>query len=207
MHGRALSKTRYSLTSPCGHLYNMDTSLLQTVRLVQKSQKSHIPYLYNKDTSVKWTLGSVPLVSVLKRFDCTKQEKENNMSDHSLMLCLYGKTLSQVHVEGSLAYPNYRHWANFSYIFWQNVANCLHEKQKVGSATTSCKNVETLSGKNNLSCFKSLLVAGLGDIILTSLLPPIQSYSSKFWAWSCIASNFDKGWRWGSQAQDHGQAI
>ena len=23
------------------------------------------------DTSVKWTLGSVPLVSVLKRFDCT----------------------------------------------------------------------------------------------------------------------------------------
>ena len=109
IHGRALSKTRYSLTSPCGHLYNMDTSLLQTVRLVQKSQKSHIPYLYNKDTSVKWTLGSVPLVSVLKRFDCTKQEKENNMSDHSLMLCLYGKTLSQVHVEGSLTYPSYRH--------------------------------------------------------------------------------------------------
>ena len=28
-------------------------------------------------------------------------------------------------------------------------------------ATTSCKNVETLSRKNNLSCFKSLLVTGL----------------------------------------------
>ena len=28
-------------------------------------------------------------------------------------------------------------------------------------ASTSCKNVETLSRKNNLSCFKSLLVTGL----------------------------------------------
>ena len=39
----------------------------------QKCQKSYIPYLYNTDTwsSVKWTLGSVPLVSVLKRFHCT----------------------------------------------------------------------------------------------------------------------------------------
>ena len=36
----------------------------------QKCQKSYISYLYNMDTSVKWTLGSVPLVSVLKRFDC-----------------------------------------------------------------------------------------------------------------------------------------
>ena len=63
-------------------------------------------------------------------------------------------------------------------------------------ATTSCKNVETLpQNKNDLSCFKSLLVTGLWDIILTSLLPPIQSCSSKFWVWFCIASNFDKGWR------------
>ena len=37
----------------------------------QKCQKSYIPYLYNTDTSVKRTLGSVPLVSVLKRFDST----------------------------------------------------------------------------------------------------------------------------------------
>ena len=36
----------------------------------QKCQKSYIPYFYNTDTSVKRTLGSVPLVSVLKRFDC-----------------------------------------------------------------------------------------------------------------------------------------
>ena len=27
--------------------------------------------------------------------------------------------------------------------------------------------------------------------------PPIQSCSSKFWAWSCVASNFEKGWRGG----------
>ena len=73
------------------------------------------------------------------------------------------------------------------------------EKQKKDeqwrTRTTSCKNVETLPRKNDLSCFKSLLVTSLWDILLTSLLPPIQSCSSKFWAWSCIASNFDKGWR------------
>ena len=36
----------------------------------QKCQKSYVPYLCNKDTSVKRTLGSVPLVFVIKRFDC-----------------------------------------------------------------------------------------------------------------------------------------
>ena len=65
------------------------------------------------------------------------------------------------------------------------------------TCTTSCKNVETFPQKNELSSFKSLLVTRLWDtcIILTSLLPLMQSCSSKFWAWSCIASNFDKGWR------------
>ena len=37
-------------------------------------------------------------------------------------------------VEGSLAYPSYPGRANFSYISLQNLANRLHEKQKVGSA-------------------------------------------------------------------------
>ena len=36
----------------------------------QKSQKSYIPYLYNTDTSIKRTIGSVPVMSVLKRFNC-----------------------------------------------------------------------------------------------------------------------------------------
>ena len=62
-------------------------------------------------------------------------------------------------------------------------------------ATTSCKNAETLPRKNDFSCFKSLLVTGLWDITLTSLLPHFQSCCSKFWVRSCIASNFDKGWR------------
>ena len=62
----------YSLTSPYGHLYNTDTSLLRTVVLVPEIRKPYIPYLYNTDTSVKRTLGSVPLVSVLKRFDCIR---------------------------------------------------------------------------------------------------------------------------------------
>ena len=50
----------------------LQTSLYQFV-WSQKCQKSYIPYLYNTDTSVKRTLGSIPLVSVLKRFDCTFQ--------------------------------------------------------------------------------------------------------------------------------------
>ena len=37
----------------------------------QKCKNTYIPYLYNTDTSVKRTNGSVPLVSVLKRFDCS----------------------------------------------------------------------------------------------------------------------------------------
>ena len=53
--------SQYSLNSPYGHLYNMDTSLSRTVRLVPEMPKIiYITYLYNTDTSVKWTLGSVP---------------------------------------------------------------------------------------------------------------------------------------------------
>ena len=37
-------------------------------------------------------------------------------------------------VERSPAYPSYPRRTNFSYIFLQNVANCLHVKKKVGSA-------------------------------------------------------------------------
>ena len=70
------------------------------------------------------------------------------------------------------------------------------------SATTSCINVETLRRKNYLSCFKSLLVTGLWDIIMISLLPPIQSCSLKLWALSCIATNFHKGRR-----RDHKHKI
>ena len=69
-------------------------------------------------------------------------------------------------------------------------------KEVAYGATTSCKNVvETVGRKNDLSSFKSLLVTGLWYIVLTSPLPFIQSCFSKFWAWSCIASSFDKGWR------------
>ena len=45
---------------------------------------------------------------------------------------LYEEKLSRV--EGSPAYPSYTGRANFSYISLQNLANRLHEKQKVGSA-------------------------------------------------------------------------
>ena len=54
----------------------MDISIMPTLLYYgqfiwsQKSQKLYIPYLYNTNTSVKWTLGSIPWMSVLKRFDC-----------------------------------------------------------------------------------------------------------------------------------------
>ena len=51
----------------------------------QKSQESYIPYLYNTDSSVKWTLGSVPLVSVLKRFYCIEVFKEPRLSTHKIL--------------------------------------------------------------------------------------------------------------------------
>ena len=38
-HPRALSWCVYSLNSPFGHLYNTDTSLLRTVRLVPEMPK------------------------------------------------------------------------------------------------------------------------------------------------------------------------
>ena len=40
-------------------------------------------YLYNTDTSVKRILGSAPLVSVLKRFDCVPKGKD----------CIWGRSL------------------------------------------------------------------------------------------------------------------
>ena len=94
-----------------------------------------------------------------------------------------------------------------SLIFWRirNEDNCPDYTTKLlprnsdlrsdSRATTTYKNAETLPRKNDHSCFKPLPITGLWDIILTFLLPPIQSCSSKFWVWSCTASNFDKGWR------------
>ena len=69
---------------------------------------------------------------------------------------------------------------------------CLILKLQPVAKTCS---VGTLRRENDLSCFKSQLVTGLWAKILTSLLPSIQRCSSRFWAWSCIASSFDKGWR------------
>ena len=38
---------------------------------------------------------------------------------------------NQSQVDGSLAYPSYRGWANFPYISLKDLANRLQEKQKV----------------------------------------------------------------------------
>ena len=61
--------------------------------------------------------------------------------------------------------------------FYFSGCKILHTVEK---ATTSCKNVETLSRKNNLSCFKSLLVTGLWDKILTFPLPPLKVVPPSF---------------------------
>ena len=59
----------------------------------QKCQKPYIPYLYNTDTSVKRTIGSVPLVSVLKRFDCTFQMASDLI--HAIGKSRFGFRISQ----------------------------------------------------------------------------------------------------------------
>ena len=70
-------------------------------------------------------------------------------------------------------------------------------------ATISCKNVETLPENQPF-----LLQIAPGHRSVTSLLPPIQSCCSKIWAWSCIASNFYKGWKGDHKHKiDHGQVI
>ena len=51
---------------------------------------------------------------------------------HTGTKSLDGEKLSRI--EGLRAYPSYPGRANFSYISLQNLANRLHEKQKVGSA-------------------------------------------------------------------------
>ena len=56
----------------------------------QKCQKSYILYLYNTDTFVKRTLGSVPLVSILKRFNCSYFEimrAYSSEGNHGSRLC------------------------------------------------------------------------------------------------------------------------
>ena len=63
----------------------------------------------------------------------TLLNKESEGSPQGLNLGpVYMEKLSRV--EGSPAYPSYPGRANFSYISLQNLANRLHEKQKVGSA-------------------------------------------------------------------------
>ena len=60
------------------------------------------------------------------------KERIHDICQTRLRPRLYGEKLSRV--EGSPAYPSYPGRANFSYISLQNLANRLHEKQKVGSA-------------------------------------------------------------------------
>ena len=61
-------------------------------------------------------------------------------------------------------------------------------------ATTSCKIVETLS---RIRSFLLQVAAGHRSVRYNTDLPP-PSHSKlnlQVWVWSCIANNFDKGWR------------
>ena len=67
----------------------------------QRCQKSYIPCLYNTDISVKRTTGSVPLVSILRRFDC-------NLFNHFLTvftLATPGKKSVSKEIGGSVRRP------------------------------------------------------------------------------------------------------
>ena len=131
-----------------------------------------------------WMLKAMPKRNLGQKELCPILTQEDSRLGDGVWceVSLFPPTCTHLHIYPSLQYislhlpRNLKAW-NFTLV-----------------ATTSCKNVETLPRKNDLFCFKSLLVAGLWDIILTSLLPPIQSCSSI------------RG-RGTSQAQDHGQAV
>ena len=86
------------------------------------------------------TMGGTTICKVQLTFSCiltgyeTKQKCDllNSATRDTLRPRLYGEKFSWV--EGSPAYPSYPGRANFSYISLQNLANRLHEKQKVASA-------------------------------------------------------------------------
>ena len=96
----------------CTLLYNTDTSLLRTVRLVPEMPKSYFPYLYNMDTSV----GSVGLLSVLKRFDCIiKFYKFDKF-----------QVKNRVHKRGLTLTHTFLFYFNISILNCQNIAKIMH---------------------------------------------------------------------------------
>ena len=62
-------------------------------------------------------------------------------------------------IEGSLAYPSYLRKATFSYISLQNLANRLHEKQKLGPVRRVTRPVESpfCDGRDTLSAGPTVL--------------------------------------------------
>ena len=82
-------------------------------------------------TSKNALLRTVPTIVIAHTF-CASPDTRISYCQCLLRPRLYGEKLSRV--EGSPAYPSYPGRANFSYISLQNLANRLHEKQKVGSA-------------------------------------------------------------------------
>ena len=62
-------------------------------------------------------------------------------------------------IEGSLAYPSFLRRAIFSYISLQNLANRLHEKQKLGSVRRVTRPVESpfCDGRDTLSAGPTVL--------------------------------------------------
>ena len=62
-------------------------------------------------------------------------------------------------IEGSLAYPSFLRRAIFSYISLQNLANRLHEKQKLGSFRRVTRPVESpfCDGRDTLSAGPTVL--------------------------------------------------
>ena len=64
----------------------------------------------------------------------------------------------------SLAYPGYPGQTNVSYISLQNVANCLQEKQKVGSARGDLASRSTFVVLRSLVLFINNLARSAGQL-------------------------------------------
>ena len=134
----------------------------------QKCQKSNILNLYNTDTSVKRTLGSVPLVSILKRFNCSNfqiMRAYSSEGNHGSRLCFTWIITSQWIFSQS-------QWKNLSDKLQHLLVQCHTTFEWCCILTMSMKPGQNIYGNNLINSFHKAKLSRKRK--LTSLLTNIQ---------------------------------
>ena len=123
------SKSQISCGVPQGSVLGPLLFLIYISDIHSSSDKLSF-YLFADDTNLLYADKNLKSLEETVNNELLKVSEWLNAN--KLRPRLYGEKLSRV--EGSPAYPSYPGRANLSYISLQNLANRLHEKQKVGSA-------------------------------------------------------------------------